>query len=66
MWVLEMLVWVRILELCPLNIAFPIMSLCYVGLPLASRIFLKEKLSPKKFLAMAMITFGVVLVGLSG
>ncbi len=66
LWAAEVLVWIRVLQLAPLSVAFPMMSLCYAGLPLASRWLLGEQVTPRQWAGIALITLGVAGIGLAG
>jgi undecaprenyl phosphate-alpha-L-ara4N flippase subunit ArnE len=61
-YVIEFIVWIRVLALVPLGIAFPIASLNILGIALASRAFLGEAISTKQWLGAALITAGVAIV----
>ncbi|MBF0562502.1 MAG: EamA family transporter [Alphaproteobacteria bacterium] len=61
----EFVVWLRILSLAPLSLAFPIASLNYCGVALASHLILHERLTPRRWGGVAIITAGVAIVGLS-
>ena len=65
-WAVELLGWVAVLQQTPLAYAFPIMTLTYAGIPLASAIFLKERLTRTQTLGAALVALGVLCVGLSG
>ena len=65
-WAIEIIAWLQVLQRTPLNVAFPVMSLCYVGLPLASRWLLKETIRPRQWVGIFLVTLGVACVGLSG
>lgn len=58
----EFVVWVRILSLVPLNVAFPLASLNILGIVLAGRLFLGETVSSRQWSGAALITLGVVVV----
>ena len=61
-YVIEFIVWIRVLALVPLGIAFPIASLNILGIALASRAFLGEAISRKQWLGATLITAGVAIV----
>lgn len=61
-YVIEFIVWIRVLALVPLGIAFPIASLNILGIALASRAFLGEAISRKQWLGAGLITAGVAIV----
>ncbi len=65
-WAVQIILWARVLQSVPLSIAFPFMSLCYIGLPLAGHLFLKETIQPRAWMGIALITLGVICVGLTG
>ena len=61
-YMIEFIVWVRVLALVPLGIAFPIASLNILGIVLASRFFLGEPVKRKQWIGAALVTAGVALV----
>jgi drug/metabolite transporter (DMT)-like permease len=61
-YIIEFIVWIRVLALVPLGIAFPIASLNIIGVALASRAFLGEAISRKQWLGAVLITAGVGIV----
>ena len=65
-WGFEILGWAAVLSKLPLNIAFPIMSLTYAATPLASWLLLGDTISPRRWLGIALVTAGVMIVGASG
>lgn len=60
----EFVTWLAILERAPLSLAFPIASLNYCGVLLASRLLLREAVSRRRWLGAVFITLGAVIVGL--
>lgn len=64
-YVVEFVVWLQILSHAPLSLAFPVASLNYCGVMLASRWFLDESISRRQWLGVGLITAGVAVVGLS-
>ena len=64
-YVVEFVVWVRVLALVPLGIAFPIASLNILGIALASHFFLGEAITRKQWLGAILITAGVAVVAQS-
>jgi len=64
-WAVEIVGWVMVLQQAPLGIAFPIMTITYAGVPLASRLLLKEHLNVSQIAGTALVVLGVVCVGLS-
>ena len=61
-YIIEFIVWVRVLALVPLGIAFPIASLNILGIALASHFFLGEAITRKQWLGAILITAGVAVV----
>lgn len=61
-YAVEFIVWIRVLALVPLGIAFPIASLNILGIVLAGRAFLGERVSRKQWAGAALITAGVAIV----
>lgn len=61
-YIVEIFVWLRILAEVPLSIAFPIASLNFLGVTLASAVFLKEPVGRRQWLGAVLITMGVVVV----
>ena len=62
-YIVEIVVWLEILERAPLSLAFPIASLNYCGILLASRFLLGETVGPRRWAGALLITLGVVIVG---
>lgn len=61
-YALEFPVWLAVLSLAPLSAAFPAASLGYVGVAVACRLLLGERLGRGRLLAMGLIVLGVALV----
>jgi drug/metabolite transporter (DMT)-like permease len=61
-YVVEFIVWIRVLALVPLGIAFPIASLNILGIAMASHYFLGEAITRKQWLGAMLITAGVAIV----
>lgn len=61
----EFLVWTRILAVVPLAIAFPVASLNILGVTVASRLWLGERIVPRQYAGAALVTAGVALVASS-
>jgi undecaprenyl phosphate-alpha-L-ara4N flippase subunit ArnE len=60
---LEVFVWLRILALVPLSLAFSIGSLNVLGITLASRIILRESVSGIRWMGAGLVTIGIIIVG---
>jgi undecaprenyl phosphate-alpha-L-ara4N flippase subunit ArnE len=61
-YAVEFVVWIRVLALVPLGIAFPIASLNILGIVLVSRVLLGEPVSRRQWAGAALITAGVAIV----
>lgn len=64
-YALEFPVWLAVLALAPLSAAFPAASAAYVGVAVACRLFLGERIGRHKLAAMGLIAAGVLLVSAS-
>ncbi|MBF0544333.1 MAG: hypothetical protein HQM08_07865 [Candidatus Riflebacteria bacterium] len=60
----EIILWLLILEMAPLNVAYPIMSFDFCLVLLASKLILNEEISLQRMVGAILITIGVILVGL--
>ena len=58
----EVFVWLKILSVAPLSIAFPIASLNFLGVMLASATILREKVGRPQWLGASLVTLGVAIV----
>lgn len=61
-YALEFVFWFAALSRTELSIAFPFAALGYVGVVLASRYILKERISPRRWIGIGAIVLGVALV----
>jgi len=61
-YAVEFVLWFAALSRAPLSFAFPIAALSYVGVVLASRLVLRERVSTRRWLGTAAIVIGVALV----
>lgn len=61
--VIEAIVWLAFLSITPLNIAAPLSSANNIFILIASAWFLKERISPKRWLGVALIITGMLFVG---
>jgi undecaprenyl phosphate-alpha-L-ara4N flippase subunit ArnE len=64
-YAIEIGAWLFVLSRMPLSLAFPLASLSYCGIALASRFILKEPVSQRRWLGTALIALGVAIVGSS-
>ena len=58
----EMFVWLRILTLAPLSLAFPIAATNFLGVTFASRYLFKEDVSARQWVGVLLVTLGVIAV----
>ena len=65
-YALELGLWLALLANAPLSFIFPLASLGYVGVLVASRIVLKETISPRRLAGALLITLGVAIVYIGG
>jgi drug/metabolite transporter (DMT)-like permease len=65
-YVVELGLWLAVLANAPLSFVFPLASLGYVGVMLASRFVLKEMISPRRWAGALLITIGVAVVYIGG
>lgn len=61
----EFVAWLFVLSRIDLSEAFPIATLSYVGVVLASRLFLGEAVPRRRWIATILIAAGAALVGVS-
>lgn len=62
-YLLSTVLWLIVLRSVPLSQAFPILGLQFALVPIASRMFLDERMQAEQWLGVATIVIGVVLVG---
>ncbi|MBV9135725.1 MAG: EamA family transporter [Hyphomicrobiales bacterium] len=61
-YAIETIVWTRILSDVPLSIAYPIASLNFLGVTLASATILGERVGRPQWMGAWLVTFGVAIV----
>lgn len=61
----EFVGWLFVLSRMDLSVAFPIATLSYVGVVLASRLVLGEAVPPRRWMSTLLIAAGAALVGVS-
>ncbi|CNE33302.1 4-amino-4-deoxy-L-arabinose-phosphoundecaprenol flippase subunit ArnE [Yersinia bercovieri] len=59
---LGMLLWLRLLQHLPLSVAYPLLSFNFVLVTLAAQLFYGEKATPRHWLGIAAIMFGILLI----
>lgn len=57
--------WLAVLSRVPLSLAYPILALSYFVVVVEARVFLREHVTWKRLLGVAVIVVGVIVVGLS-
>lgn len=65
-WTFEALAWIRVLQHAPLSVAYPMMTLCYVMVPLAGVLFLKERMSLRQMIGAGLIAGGALTIAVTG
>lgn len=60
-----LLLWLRVLQLLPLSIAYPMLSINFVLITLGARGFFDEAIDRRHWLGVVFIMLGVLLMGLS-
>ena len=60
----SLIVWLFVLSKADLNFAFSLDSMRYILITLASGIFLKEKITPGRWLGVACVVLGITLVAI--
>lgn len=65
LYVFSTLLWMMILTKTPLSFCYPFISLSYVFVIIASRIFFRERIDHFKVLAIILIISGVILLSMS-
>lgn len=63
-WAVEFVLWTAVLRLAPLSVAFPLMALSYVALPLAAQVVLGERMTRMQFAGAALVAAGAGLMGI--
>lgn len=60
--ILSLMSWLYVLRQIPLSVAFPLSNVVHVLVPLTSWIFLNELISPRRWLGIAFVLIGLVIV----
>ena len=61
--VIEFAIWIEILGRLPLSIAFPLESISYVTVLVASRLLLREHIPARHWAGIGLICAGIVVLG---
>jgi drug/metabolite transporter (DMT)-like permease len=62
---LDIVFWTLALKYLDVSLAFPLSSLSLIMVVFLSRLWLKEKISPRRWIGVSLILLGTVFVGLS-
>jgi undecaprenyl phosphate-alpha-L-ara4N flippase subunit ArnE len=62
-YALALLLWLEVLSKTPLSVAYPVLAVTYVLVPLISQFVFHERLEPTHYVGMFLILAGVALVG---
>ncbi|KGM29468.1 4-amino-4-deoxy-L-arabinose-phosphoundecaprenol flippase subunit ArnE [Photorhabdus luminescens] len=60
-----MLFWLRLLQILPLGIAYPMLSINFIMVTLAGKIFYQEKAGRKHWSGVVFIMLGILLMSLN-
>ncbi|MFO6295922.1 4-amino-4-deoxy-L-arabinose-phosphoundecaprenol flippase subunit ArnE [Rahnella selenatireducens] len=60
-----MLLWLRVLQLLPLSLAYPMLSLNFVLITLCARWFFREHVDARHWCGVALIMAGIALMSVS-
>ncbi len=63
--VIEFGIWLEILGRLPLSIAFPLESVSYVMVLVATRVFLREVVPVRRWIGVGLICAGIVVLGVA-
>lgn len=61
LYAFTVLIWIYVLRVLPLSLAYPITALSYVIVPVLSFLLLKEKITIHNFIGMGLIIGGVIV-----
>ena len=61
-YVLSLVTWLYVLRTVPLSIAFPLVNVVHVFVPLGASVFLHEHVSIKRWLGICLIILGVMAI----
>ena len=56
------LIWIRVLKLIPLSVAFPLSNVVHVLVPLSCWFFLGENISLRRWCGIAIVIVGLVII----
>lgn len=55
-------VWSHVVRVAPLSVAFPLVNVVHILIPLASWVFLGEHIGPRRWLGIALVVAGLVTI----
>ncbi len=61
-YIISFVFWLKVLKILPLNIAFNLVNIEHVFVPLASYLFLGEMISPMRAAGIAVVLLGVLVI----
>jgi len=61
-YVLSLVSWLYVLRSVPLSVAFPLINVVHVFVPVGASIFLHERVMPKRWLGISLIILGVFAI----
>ena len=61
-YVLSLASWLHVLRSVPLSVAFPLINVVHVLVPLGAAVFLHEHVSAKRWLGISLIVLGVLAI----
>ena len=62
---IEFALWIEILGHLPLSIAFPLESISYVTVLIATRVYLHEVITLRRWIGVGLICVGIVVLGMT-
>lgn len=65
-WGVELVAWIYVLARVPLSIAFPLMASSYAVISVFGAFLFKEKVGLRHSIGVALVSGGVICVGVSG
>jgi undecaprenyl phosphate-alpha-L-ara4N flippase subunit ArnF len=61
-YIVSFVFWLKVLKILPLNIAFNLVNIEHIFVPLASYLFLGEMISPMRAAGIAVVLLGVLVI----
>ena len=61
-YIASFLSWLHVLRFVPLSIAFPLINIVHVLVPLGALVFLHEPVSPRRWMGIALILVGILAI----